>query len=345
VVTIFANLAPAGTERPLGYRSLSLVDGEISWNGDDWTRLGGDFQSNPVAVRDPEVGVVTSSGPPHRVFFRGLDNALWVVWSNGSSWFGPERIGGEFTSEISAVSTPRGIHVFVRGVDEGPARGQLWAFYYGPSLRSVATMDLAPLGGSFEGNPRAVTGVAGHTHIFVRGLDSRLWRNWFDGHTWRGFAPLGGPAFSGDPTPVVVRGASGGPTPGALFVFVRTADASRIVYCRFDEAGHLEWSPLSAGELAVHVGSEPAAVSRGVGMIDLFVRGAKAPAPGGGFLLHTGQTLSPVAEAPFNEWEDMRQGPFPSAPCAVAAGGTIHIFVRGWDNRLWHTWWDGRTWR
>jgi hypothetical protein len=346
VVSAFANLAPdAAGHQGLGRRSLSLIDGAISWDGEDWENLGGDFRSNPATARDPKVGApITTTDPAYRVFIRGMDNALWVKWSNGTSWFGPNRVGGDFRSELSVVSTPRGLHVLVRGSDEGPARGQLWTFYYGPSSRDIDQMDIAPLGGTFEGNPRAITDQDGHTHVFVRGLDNRLWRNWFDGRAWRGFESLGGPNFAGDPVPVLVRQASGGPTPGGLFVFVRTMDGTGLVYRRVERRDS-PWSPLVAGELSRTVGSEPSGVSRGVGIIDLFVRGDSAPPPGGGFLWHTGQTLSPVAEAPFNDWEDLSFGPFPAAPCAVAAGGTIHQFVRGWDNALWHTWWDGRAWQ
>lgn len=50
VVSVFARLGPgASGQQALGHRSLSLIDGEISWNGDDWQSLGGDFRSNPVA--------------------------------------------------------------------------------------------------------------------------------------------------------------------------------------------------------------------------------------------------------------------------------------------------------
>lgn len=349
VVSVFARLGPdSGGHQALGHRSLSLIDGEISWNGGDWESLGGDFRSNPVAVQSLG-GVPSSLDPAYRVFLRGLDNRLWVKWSNGTSWFGPEPVGGEFQSEISAVDSPRGIHVFVRGLDEGPARGQLWAFFYGPSSTpDTPRMDLAQLGGSFEGNPVAISDYSrGHIHVFVRGLDNRLWRNWFDGTTWRGFSSLGGPTFAGDPVPVLVRGASGGATPGGIFVFVLTTEGTGLAYRRLNEDGTATsaWSPLNPGELARTVGSAPVGVNRAVGTIDLFTRGAgSTSSSGSGTLWHTGQTLSPVAEAPFNDWEDMRQGPFLGTPCAVAAAGSIQVFVGGLDNRLWHMWWNGRSW-
>ena len=76
------------------------------------------------------------------------------------------------------------------------------------------------------------------------------------------------------------------------------------------------WSPLNPGELARTRGNAPVGVNRTVGMIELFTRGVSSLySPGSGTLWHTAQTLSPVAEAPFNDWEDMREGPFLGNPC------------------------------
>jgi hypothetical protein len=338
VVSVFARLGPDGSgQRALGHCSFSVTGGAFTSDSGGWTNLGGDFRTDPVAAQ--QYGGAPSPGAPaHRVYLRGLDNSLWVTWSNGTSWFGPERVGGEFTSDLSVVDSPRGIHVFVRGLDQ-----QLWAFYYGATSRSIAQMDLAALGGAFDGNPQAVTGSDGRIHVFVRGLDDALWRNWSDASGWRGFASLSGvPGLSNwDPVPVLVRRESGGPTPGAIFVFAVNPSGSEVNYCRLREDDSHVWGPARPDEMGGPLGSLPVGVCHAPGVIDVFTR---SPA---GSLWHSGQTLSAAAETGFPNWDelvDMGAGRFPGRPCVVAAAGTIHVFVRGADNLLWHTWWNGRSW-
>jgi len=208
VVTVFARLGPDGAgRRGLGMRALTTTSaGAVLWYGDDWRDLGGDFLSDPVAMQPvprTAVTLVSPAEPPYRIFLRGLDNALWVAWSDGSAWAGPSYVGGEFTSEISVVDSPRGVHVFLRGLDHA-----LWAFY-GPNDGSVTHMDVAQLGGLFDGNPKALADREGQINVFVRGSDGRFWRNWSDENGWHGFAVLGGSVndsrLVGDPAPVVVE--------------------------------------------------------------------------------------------------------------------------------------------
>ena len=335
VITVFARLTGEASGGPLGYRQLSMsASGVITWYGDDWHSLGGRCLSDPVALQ-PIARPITAGEPPQLVFVRGPGNKLRAAWSDGAGWTGIDNIGIEFTSDLSVVDSRRGVHVFLRGLDN-----QLHAFFGEPS-GSTLHMEHITLGGLFDGNPRAIADTLGQINVFVRGRDNQLWRNWSDESGWHGFHQLSGTPndhpYFGDPVPVAVElsGFRGVVAPAGSVIFMQEEARTGVSYCRLAFDGRYQWMNGASGGLPGALTYPPAGAARAPTSIDVFARS------GAGFLLHSTKSLfgvilgSPAAE-PFPHWTDTGDGPFSGRPCVVAVNGRIHVFVRGGDHGLWH---------
>ena len=87
---------------------LNAVPATAQWS--DWENLGGVLTSGPSAA--------SWSANRLDVFVRGLDNAMWHKWWNGSSWSDWENLGGALSSDPDCVSwSVNRIDCFVRGLD------------------------------------------------------------------------------------------------------------------------------------------------------------------------------------------------------------------------------------
>jgi hypothetical protein len=126
-------------------------------------------------------------------FGRGLDNALYHTFWNGSKWHGWESLGGILTSDPAVVvRDPDHIDCFVRGTDNALYHkfwnGSKWHGWEG-------------LGGSLTSNIVSVIRAGGNIDCFALGEDKALWHIYWDGHKWHSWESLGG-EFQGNPTVV-----------------------------------------------------------------------------------------------------------------------------------------------
>jgi hypothetical protein len=325
-IRVFARLS----DNSFGHRSFIVSGSRFEWeqSGEEWENLGGLFLSDPAANWQGDGSV--------RVFGRGQDNSLWVIWRTGSSWFGPERVGGEFTSAIDTVRYSTGAHVFVRG-----ATNTILHYYYEHASSSPHNMVLHDLGGQTLGTPAAITTREGLLHIFVRGLNNGLWRKtWNGGWTdWHQIVPFitlhenSSPAVSSFLVP------PSGDT--KVFVFFHDSERRlRYIYFSPDETFH---TALVDEREPVDINFKPDSIllfrpGELHGSLNLFATRAR-----GEDLLHSYVAVG--WEAPrFAPWTSMGGGVF-SSP--VTAGGYRvggSVFVRGGDGGLYLRWWDGIRW-
>ena len=176
------------------------------------------------------------------------------------------------------------------------------------------------VGGIATSGPAVASSSATHLDAFVRGTDSGLWANSWNGTAWNGWQPLGG-GVTYNPAAV-----SWGPN--RTDVFVRGTDGQ--LWHKWSDGGTwYQWEPLG-GALT----SGPAVSSWGNNRLDVFARGTDNQ------LWH--RWYDGTAWRP---WEPLGGG-LASDPAAVSwAPNRIDVFARGTDAQLWHRWWDGIAWR
>lgn len=205
--------------------------------------LGGNFTSD----------LDISSWGPNRldVFGRGIENALWHKYWNGSGWSGWELMGGNLASGPSAVSWgPNRIDVVARST----SNTLLHWYWDGTGWKSDN------MGGNIVSDPDISSWGTGRLDVFGRGPENALWHRAYD---WNyGYFPwesLGGTIAGG---PGAVSWA-----PGRIDIAARTP-SSTIAHWYLDNGA---WkSDTIPGAIA----SDPDLSSRGPGRLDLFARSA-----------------------------------------------------------------------
>jgi hypothetical protein len=182
------------------------------------------------------------------VFGRGTTNEqLWYQRNTGAGWSGWRSLFGNIVSDPSAVASPSGIFVFVRGGDDA-----VW--FQRASAGSFG--GFTSLGGDATSDPVGVNDPSG-VYVFVTSRDSGVYYQRFSGTAWSGWQALGGHATSD------CWAAS---HPDGLFVFAR-GSANDLTVRRFASGTWSAWESLGGG-----VTSDPYAVSHSTGLY-VFVRG------------------------------------------------------------------------
>ena len=148
--------------------------------------------------------------------------------------------------------------------------------------------------------------------MFVRGGDNQLWHKWYDGG-WSGWEPLGGVLVDAP------RSAQLGP--GRLDVVVRGTD-NQLWHRWFD--GRLV-GVGAAGRRST--AGRPRRVGHQVG----------STCSCGAATTSCGTSGTTAAGRDGNRWAASS-----STPAAASLGpGRLDVVVRGTDNQLWHTWFEG----
>ena len=258
------------------------------YNASNWESLGGSGSGEPSVTLSPS-GVVS-------VYFRGADNALWVIAGNTGNWHAT-RLGGVLASAPTAIDTGYGVRVFLQGAD-----GQLWqdsGSGAGWDAITGVPWTWQTAGGRLLGRPAAVSSGGGNADVFVEGTDQALWR-WSTDRGWVGIkGRLAGP-------PAAVRG------PGGSEAFVQCTDNALW-----------HWSPTAAWEtLGGRLGAPPAAVSTSA-LPAAFVRGTD------GTVWHAWSDGS-------WHWEGLGGSITGTPSVIAASSGRIDVYARGGDGALWH---------
>jgi hypothetical protein len=247
-------------------------------------------------------------------------SSMAAEWANLNRWAAANRLAQiTFTGVMSEnnatggdLSAPDSLYALRSAT--GQAIPYLTTIQWSTALgwRHFAFLGDGPLGGT----PHAVSWGTGHTDVFWRGTDSRLWHGWYFGGTWSGPQPLGG-SLAGDPSPV-----SWGP--GHIDVFWKGSDG-QLWHVYYVNGWH---GPESLG--GAPMGSSPHAASDQVGSIGVFWTG-------------TDQDLWEMRYA--NGWAGpfgLGAGPLASEPQPVAlAPHVMSVFWTGADRNLWRLEWNG----
>jgi hypothetical protein len=254
-----------------------------------------------------DASIVASATGQLDVFVRGRDNALWhKVWSG--SWGAWGNVGGSLAGEPAAVSSSPGtIDVFVEGMDGG-----LWDSHFDSSGQRWIN-----LGGRLAGAPVAVSSASDTADAFVRGTDNAVWHASVIGSTSTAlrWELVGGRTLE---KPSVASRTTGLVTAEAEFdVFIEGDDQA---LSHASKTGVYPWVWENLGGRLISRPSAAEAGTAGRARPMAFVEGADQRLwQWNGFWQQLGGQLA-----------------FP--PAAATLGGTVHAFVQGADNALWHEW-------
>lgn len=246
-------------------------------------------------------------------FALGFDGNLWHRWWNGSSWGGPENLGGgKLINSPSAASwAANRLDVFAVGSD-----GDLYhAWWDGSNWGGPENLS----GGNLINSPSAVSWAANRLDIFAVASDGNLYHKWWDGSSWGGLENRGGGNFINSPSAVSWAA-------NRLDVFANGSDGN-LYHTWWDGSSWGGWENRGGGNF---VGS-PSAVSWAANRLDVFTIGND------GNLYHAWWDGS--------NWggpENLGGGNLVNSPSAVSwAANRLDIFAVGSDGDLYHKWWDG----
>ena len=313
------------------------------WNN-DWFPLPG----HAVFDRDEQdVTVVSRADGILDLFVIGFDNRVWsTFWTAGGGWNGDwfplpgQAVFNRATQKVAAITRAGGnLELFVIGFDN-----RVWATFFNDGVGWNG--DWFPLPGQavFDRDLQQVTAVSrteGVMDLFVIGFDNRVWSTfWTAGGGWNGdWFPLPGQAVFNRATQKVAAITRAGSN---LELFIIGFD-NRVWATFFNDGTgwNGDWFPLPGQAVFDRDLQQVTAVSRTEGVMDLFVIG---------FDNRVWSTFW-TADGGWNgDWFPLPgQAVFDRATQKVAAisraGGNLELFVIGFDNRVWVTFFnDGAGW-
>ena len=251
------------------------------------------------------------------------------IESNATTEKGAEKVIPDFFSEEDpavAVSSwgPGRLDLFVRGTDD--------ALYHRSMNRSTWS-NWKCLGGKLNSAPAAVSRKPGSIDVFAIGNDNALWHICLGGSTWSDWKPLGGNWTSAP--------AASSWGEDRLDVFVRGRD--NALWHRCLNGSTSTWTSSDWESLTGNCTSAPAAISPGEEVIYVLVKDGdddlkwKAYRWGSWTTSWMQVPIIPGMSGDIN---------FTSAPAVSSASeNCLEVFIRGDDNALLHSFWDGKQYR
>jgi hypothetical protein len=262
----------------------------------------------PGGTASPAPAVESSS-----VFYEGSDHHLWrKPRAAHGTWGAALDMGGSLSSAPSVVTIgSRTTEVFYRG-----SGGDLWMIKR--TSRGWQRGTDISLMGDLGSAPQAVAQPNGVVDVFWKGSrDDHLWHAQDNpGHGWSGPQRLGG-NLAGGPAPVENLY-------GAVQVFWEGAGSAHALWHVTRRLGGSWTRPASLG--MGPMGGAPRATALPSGAIQVVWRGSTAPHHVWSAFLASGQR----AQGP----RDLG-GRVSGTPWPAAAQGTVRIFFRGTDGRMW----------
>src|SRR5688572_8404834 len=311
------------------------------WNP-DWFPLPG----GAVFDRERQQIAAVSRAPGNLdLFVIGFDNHVWsTFWNDQGGWNGdwfPLPGGAGFDRErqqIAAVSrAPGNLDLFVIGFDN-----HVWTTFWNDQGGWNGDWFPLPGGAVFDHQRQQIAAVSrapGNLDLFVIGFDNHVWTTfWNDQGGWNGdWFPLpGGAVFDRERQQIAAVSRA----PGNLDLFVIGFDSHVWTTFWNDQVGwNGDWFALPGGAVFDRERQQIAAVSRAGGNLDLFVigfdnhvwttfwndqvgwNGDWFPLPGQAVFDHQRQQIAAVSRA----------------------GGNLDLFVIGFDNHIWSTFWGPRA--
>ena len=312
-----------------------------SWNC-DWFPLPG----QAVFDREKQQLAAVSRFPGQLdVFVIGFDNRVWTTfWNENTGWnpdFFPlpgQAVFDREKQQLAAVSRfPGQLDVFVIGFDN-----RVWTTFWNEN--TGWNPDFFPLPGQavFDREKQQLAAVSrfpGQLDVFVIGFDNRVWTTFWNENTgWNpDFFPLPGQAvFDREKQQL----AAVSRFPGQLDVFVIGFD-NRVWTTFWNEntGWNPDFFPLPGQAVFDHEKQQLAVVSRAPGNLDLFVIG---------FDNHVWTTFWNDAHGWNGDWFPLPgQAVFDREKQQIAvvsrAPGNLDLFVIGFDNHVWTTFWGQRA--
>jgi Domain of unknown function (DUF1906) len=262
----------------------------------------------PGGTVQPAPAVESSS-----VFYEGSDHHLWrKPRAAHGGWAAAVDMGGTLSSTPSVVTIGTSTtEVFYRG-----GGGDLWMIKR--TSRGWQRGTDISLMGDLGSAPQAVAQPNGVVDVFWKGShDDHLWHAQYDpGRGWSGPQRLGGDLASA-PAPVENRF-------GAVAVFWEGTGRARALWHVTRRLGGAWTKPASLG--MGPLGGAPRATALPSGAFQVVWRGSTAPHHVWSAFLASGQR----AQGP----RDLG-GSVSGIPWPAAAQGTVRIFFRGTDGRMW----------
>ena len=318
------------------------------------TRLGHAYLGEPwfplpgQAVFDRErqqVAAVSRAPGNLDLFVIGFDNRVWsTFWNGQAGWNGDwfplpgQAVFDRERQQVAAVSRASGnLDLFVIGFDN-----RVWSTFWND--QAGWNGDWFPLPGQavFDRERQQVAAVSrapGNLDLFVIGFDNRIWSTfWNDQAGWNGdWFPLPGQVvFDRERQQVAAVSRA----PGNLDLFVIGFD--NHVWSTFwnDQAGwNGDWFPLPGQAVFDRERQQVTAVSRAPGNLDLFVIG---------FDNRVWSTFWNDQAGWNGDWFSLPgQAVFDHERQQVAAvsraSGNLDLFVIGFDNHVWSTFWNDQA--
>ncbi|GAB5543895.1 MAG: hypothetical protein SangKO_036550 [Sandaracinaceae bacterium] len=143
----------------------------------------------------PDAEVSCVSWGPGRIdcFYRSTSDTLKHIWATGSSFFGPEDLGGSIAGSPECVSWDVGrLDCVARWADSS-----LRAISYEVGGPPFATQAWQNLGGAITGTPSCSSWEPGRLDCFARGVNGGLHHIWYRDH-WQYFEFMGAPSSTVD---------------------------------------------------------------------------------------------------------------------------------------------------
>ncbi|MDQ1832038.1 CV39L family lectin [Massilia scottii] len=308
----------------------------------DWFLIPG-----PTVFEHNEQGIAAVARAPGilDLFVIGFDNRVWsTYWTEATGWnadWFPLPGGARFDhkhQQVSALSRAPGIlDLFVIGSDN-----HVWSTYWTEASGWSREWFRIPGAAVFDHRKQRVAAVArapGILDLFAIGADDRVWSTyWTEASGWnRDWFRLPGRATFDHNTQQVTALAR---APGNLDLFVIGFDNKVWSTYWSDATGwSSDWFALPGTRRFNRTSQQVAAVARAPGILDLFVIGFDNQVwstywtaasgwnsdwfrlPGGATFNHDTQHVTALARAP----------------------GKLDLFLVGFDNRVWSTYWSEAT--
>jgi hypothetical protein len=246
-ILIFAR----GTDGATYYKSSSGL-GEPAWS--PWFQMNISGQGSPAAAGLPAAGDIYIATNQSGAI--AVNDRAFAVFDNGDWNIGAPRTASIASDPAIAVASGLGVYVFVRGSDNA-----LWAY------NVSANSGWMSLGGSFVGNPAAVSRTATSFDIFVNSSNGNLQEVSFNGTstTWSS-VPNGSCCLAAGSSPTVAS-----PQPLELDVLFKGTDG--LMWWKRITNAHGYETPKRIGGI---VASNPSAAGFGGGRIDVVFVGDDA---------------------------------------------------------------------
>jgi hypothetical protein len=181
----------------LRFGSVNLADNSFS----GWSTLSGSTRSPPTLVRYGSSLILLFTDATTNLAFYSSYDTITGVWS-GSTSLGRTTCDGPAATIIGDV-----LHLVLRGFSTASSWENDTMHYASLNLATLVLSPWTALPGLTDVTPRLANHeTQNRIYLVVKGLDSRIWINIWDGTTWQGWNALATGFTTRSPAATVVNG-------------------------------------------------------------------------------------------------------------------------------------------